>query len=115
MNVRLKISICLGLALLGGLVFSMSNSFWRRTKVITAPPESVVTTQEVPQTFRWSQLEATNDYRHYVSNLRASGCPEATVQDIVRGDAKRAFAFKRHQLGLDGSGLALGLNSRKLN
>jgi hypothetical protein len=110
MNIRLKISICVNLVLLGGLFFSMSDSSWRRTKTITAPPKSVVTqaavfaSQESPPRFQWSQLESTNDYRHYVASLRASGCPEATVQDIVRGDAKRAFAFKRLQLGLDGSG-----------
>ena len=110
MNARLKISIGLNVVLLGGLVFSMSDSFSRRAKIITAPPKSVVrpkpaaTTQALPPTFQWSQLESTNDYRRYLANLRASGCPETTVQDIVNGDAKRAFAFKRHQLGLDGSG-----------
>lgn len=110
MNARLKLSLCLNCVLLGGLIFSMSNSSWRRTTRIAALPESVVTsvpsinTRELPPAFRWSRLVSTNDYRLYVANLRAAGCPEATVRDIVHGDAERAFAFKRHQLGLDGSG-----------
>ena len=39
-----------------------------------------------------------------MANLRAIGCPEPTIRDIVSGDAERAFSFERNQLGLDGSG-----------
>jgi hypothetical protein len=65
------------------------------------PSTVVVATKN---SFRWSQLESTNDYRIYVANLRAIGCPEPTVQDIVKGNVERAFSFERNQLGLDGSG-----------
>jgi len=44
------------------------------------------------------------DYRAYINNLRAIGCPEPTIEDIVRGDADRAFSWERNQLGLNGSG-----------
>ncbi len=54
--------------------------------------------------FRWSQLESPNSYFAYVAKLRAAGCPEPTIRDIVQGDADRAFNFKRRQLNLDGSG-----------
>ena len=35
--------------------------------------------------FRWSQLEST-DYRQYIANLRAIGCPELTLRDIIMTD-----------------------------
>lgn len=42
-----------------------------------------------PATFRWSQLESS-DYRVYVKNLRAIGCPELTLQAIVQADVHAA-------------------------
>jgi hypothetical protein len=67
-------------------------------------PASLAAAKQVPKAFRWSQLESTDDYRIYVANLRAIGCPEPTVEEIVIGDAERGFSFERNQLGLDGSG-----------
>ena len=46
---------------------------------------------------------STNDYRVFVANLRAAGCPAQTVEDIVRGDASRAFGAMHRQLGIDGT------------
>jgi hypothetical protein len=57
-----------------------------------------------PKPFRWSQLESANDYRVYVANLRAIGCPEKIIWAIVQMDVDGAFDFKRRQLHLDGSG-----------
>lgn len=54
--------------------------------------------------FHWSRLESSNNYRMYVANLRAIGCPDATVKDIVCGDTARAFTCKRRELGLNGGG-----------
>ena len=45
--------------------------------------------------FRWSQLEST-DYRQYIANLRAVGCPESTLKDIILTDVMRLYA---RQLG----------------
>lgn len=44
--------------------------------------------------FDWRQVEST-DYRNYIKNLRATGCPEQTVRDIVAADAAAAFAVRR--------------------
>ena len=44
--------------------------------------------------FDWRQVES-EDYQAYVKNLRAIGCPEQTVQDIVTADLRQAFAAKR--------------------
>ena len=54
--------------------------------------------------FQWKQLDSGNDYRQFIANLRATGCPEASIADIVRGNVDRAFSWERGQLHLDGSG-----------
>lgn len=56
------------------------------------------------QPFRWEQLQSSNNYRLFVANLRAIGCPEPTIEDIVKGATSRTFAWEREQLNLDGSG-----------
>ncbi|HXR05780.1 MAG TPA: hypothetical protein VN765_00525 [Candidatus Acidoferrum sp.] len=58
-----------------------------------APPVPPVVIYRTNQ-FRWSQLEST-DYRQYIANLRAVGCPEATVRDIVITDVMRLYAARR--------------------
>jgi hypothetical protein len=47
--------------------------------------------------FHWRQIEH-EDYRVYMANLRAVGCPEDTVRDILRGDIEALFAEKRRAL-----------------
>ena len=44
--------------------------------------------------FNWREVESP-DYRTYIKNLRATGCPEATVRDIVTADVAAAFAARR--------------------
>jgi hypothetical protein len=56
-----------------------------------------------PQPFRWSQLESS-DYRVYVANLKAIGCPEQTVRDIIQADVEGLYSARRRQMGLDGTG-----------
>src|SRR5580704_11898918 len=57
-----------------------------------APPAMVYKTND----FRWSQLESA-DYREYIANLRAVGCPERTVKDIILTDVMRLYAQRRGQ------------------
>jgi len=117
MKTILKISILLNAILLGGLMFIWTNP---RKEVAALPsamtkaePQSLALVQSTPsvvrtemesKSFRWSQLLSKNDdYRAFVANLRAAGCPEPTVEDIVQGDAERVFFAKRGELQLDGS------------
>jgi hypothetical protein len=108
MKLAFRISFLLNLALFGGLIFAMAS---RQKEAAASPPPappaaspaSVATPMELPKPFRWSQLLSTNDYRIFVANLRAIGCPEPTIHNIVSGDARFAFALKRKQLGLDAS------------
>jgi hypothetical protein len=45
----------------------------------------------------WRQVE-TPDYRTYVQNLRAIGCPEQTIRDIVSADVLQALAARRAEV-----------------
>jgi hypothetical protein len=48
-------------------------------------------TPSVPaKVFDWRTVEST-DYRAYIANLRAIGCPEETIRDIIRADVNKLF------------------------
>jgi hypothetical protein len=47
--------------------------------------------------FHWRQVEA-EDYPTYIANLRAIGCPAATIRDIVLADANDQFTRQRAAL-----------------
>jgi len=115
----LKISLGLNLALIAAIVFVGLDRRANQTAPVVGPvpvsaapttappplePPPMLETRTEPEPFRWQQLESRTDYRKYIANLRAAGCPESTIEDIVRGDTDRAFAWERQQLALDGSG-----------
>jgi hypothetical protein len=41
--------------------------------------------------FHWRQVES-DDYRAYIANLRAIGCPEETIRDIIIADVEKLYA-----------------------
>ena len=47
--------------------------------------------------FRWSQVEST-DYRQYVNNLKAIGCPQQTIRDIITADVHSLYVARGEQL-----------------
>jgi len=47
--------------------------------------------------FDWQQVES-EDYRDYIDNLRAIGCPEATIRDIIQADVKKLYESKMEAL-----------------
>lgn len=116
----------LNLVLLAGWFFLLTNQ--RKSVIALSPTLSAArpvapaivasfhpdTAAARPVPFCWNQLASVKDYRTYVNNLRASGCPEATIEDIVRGDADRAFSWERNQLGLDGSGAGPWSQAREM-
>jgi len=115
MKTLLRISVCLNLALIGGVIFLLASrrkeaavpapaAFEKPSAPVAASPALSAAPTVEPAPFRWSQLDSTDDYRVYVMNLRAIGCPSQTIADIVRGNTSRAFEWRRNQLGLDGSG-----------
>ncbi len=119
MKIILKISIGLNLILLVTLILVLdkpqgkdpTDSMPVHSEIGVSAPLTIVTQESSSVLLRaarfcWRQIESTNDYRAYVANLRAADCPEATVEDIVRGDVHRALLFKCRQLGLDPSTVA---------
>ncbi len=104
-----KISLILNLGLLPSLLFLFYG-----TKHQAAPgtaPISAATPPAAPAkvplaadqqparpvAFHWSQLDSS-DYRIYVKNLRAIGCPEPTVRAIVTADVHSVYAIFEAQL-----------------
>lgn len=41
--------------------------------------------------FRWSEIESA-DYVQYIANLRAAGCPEQTIRDLILADLNQLYA-----------------------
>lgn len=50
-------------------------------------------TVEVTNAFHWGSVESP-DYRDYIANLRAIGCPEETVRDIIIADVNKLFGAR---------------------
>jgi len=46
------------------------------------------------QFFSWRELESS-DYPTYIANLRAIGCPEPTIRDIIVADVNQLYARRR--------------------
>ncbi len=63
----------------------------------TAAESSTIRQLEVIESFHWSQLES-EDYRVYAANLRALGCPEATVRDIIIADVSELYYRRVNEL-----------------
>jgi hypothetical protein len=106
----LKVSMFLNVVLAGGAIFIWMD----RQKPALSPAPMVqpatrpaeadrsasaiqMTTQAKPAPFRWNQLDAS-DYHVYVKNLRAIGCPEATVRAIVTADVHAAYQMQINAL-----------------
>ncbi len=46
--------------------------------------------------FDWQAVES-DDYREYIANLRAIGCPEQTIKDIIVADVNKLFEERRKE------------------
>jgi hypothetical protein len=62
---------------------------------LTSVPAPVLIVRTNP--FHWSQVESA-DYRKYIANLRAIGCPEETIKDFIMTDLMRHYAKRRGAL-----------------
>jgi HAMP domain-containing protein len=109
---RLVLRVSLLLNLLLGTLFALGLSTRShrhpvsRSGAAAAPAlvEAVPETNEVTlntvteiERFDWSQLES-GDYPRYIANLRAVGCPEQTIREIIIADVTRQFALQRASL-----------------
>ena len=106
----LILSVCLNLLLAGVVVRAARTSTGREgrglfscgvtnraARVRHTTNEAAPVVVEVAATFNWQQVESA-DYRVYIENLRAIGCPEATIRDIIVADINELFAGRIKEL-----------------
>jgi hypothetical protein len=67
------------------------------TRSAAPTQQKVPFTRTVVQEFDWRMVES-EDYRQYIENLRAIGCPEETIQDIIIADVNKLFDMRRLEL-----------------
>jgi len=58
---------------------------------------TTVVTNELIKTVDWHAVES-EDYKKYIANLRAIGCPEETIRDIITADVNKLFESRRKAL-----------------
>jgi hypothetical protein len=63
---------------------------------IAAPPAAATSTNTPSKRFDWQSVESA-DYKEYIANLRAIGCPEETIRDIITADVNKMFDDKKRQ------------------
>lgn len=111
MNTRLLLSssLLLNLVLVGWLLVLSRRPFppvashipSRNVSSALAPSESlqspaapVLKQADTPLVrFDWRQVES-DDYKQYLANLRAIGCPEKTVKEIIQADVNDLFSTR---------------------
>jgi hypothetical protein len=54
---------------------------------------NVLLAAALAKAFDWRLVES-EDYRKYIANLRAIGCPEETLRDIIKADIEKLFASR---------------------
>src|SRR5258705_5916727 len=69
------------------------------TNIATRPTESrpapaAAEPAKPAQSFGWRMVES-EDYKKYIANLRAIGCPEETIRDIIKADVNKLFASRK--------------------
>jgi hypothetical protein len=78
---------------------------------LSAAATQFVATACVTNRFHWRMIES-EDYDEYVAHLRAAGCPEKTIRDIIVADVERVYAARRAAARVQGSFWVTG-NSRR--
>lgn len=101
MKPLLYLSLALNVLLvLGGGGFLLYQAGSKNPLPVSASDEPV---QSSPQRqtvnanvarFHWSQLDAL-DFPDYIARLRAIGCPESTIRDIVKGELDEIYEEKK--------------------
>jgi len=69
-------------------------------KVTDVPPGAIDQPAQPspPVRFHWGLVESA-DYRQYIANLRALGCPERLIRDIIIADVAKLYAGRMGDLG----------------
>jgi hypothetical protein len=64
------------------------------TSASLTPGARVVTITNLATTLDWRAVESP-DYKQYIANLRAIGCPEETIRDIITADVNKLFEDRK--------------------
>jgi len=113
MNTRvlLILSVCANILLAGYIVYQGRGKSQGPTAVESAPKTVDVTpataapksdgktvTVTVPAAgLNWRNVES-EDYKKYIANLRAIGCPEETIRDIIVADVNKLFEQRKREV-----------------
>ena len=94
----LLLSLVLNVCLVAALLWNARDTpppFLAPVQTVTARPaprkQSTPASEKPP--FHWRQVESP-DFTVYVQNLRAIGCPEATIRDIVKSELDEIYQEK---------------------
>ena len=72
------------------------QSPWAKTSAVKQNPVVHTKTVYVTNQFHWREVES-DDYRQYITNLRAIGCPESTIKDMILTDILKLYSARRGQ------------------
>src|SRR5688572_3138999 len=111
MNTRvlLILSVCLNLALGGYVIVKSKDKSEPKAEAAQAVDPTALrksgkadgktVTITVPTTtaLDWRIVES-EDYKKYIANLRAIGCPEETIRDIIIADVNKLFEARKREL-----------------
>ena len=105
MSRALKISIALNVVLAAVCTFLL---VWNLQQPSASAP--VAPGSGASPAFDWKQLDAA-DFPTFVRNLRAAGCPEKTLRDIITGEVTEIYQEKERSLLASASGTGLEANA----
>src|SRR6187551_13474 len=108
----LVLSVALNLVACGAVAYLVSTKPKTETVSVASSKEASVvqtnsrakgklgslltTTNTITQKINWRIVES-EDYRQYIENLRAIGCPEETIRDIIIADVNKLFEARRKE------------------
>lgn len=106
MRLILLVSLVLNGALFGAFVLTKQSAVERPAEEVRVPEGKAAGKMEkhadrevrvlhvpTPGGFDWANVES-EDFREYIANLRAIGCPEETIRDIIIADINKLFAAR---------------------
>lgn len=100
-RIGLLISVVLNAVLAAGFVYVLTRPESEKAVPVSQPIQFTTTNQVVRtnvvvrrQNFTWQEIESTN-YVTFIANLRAIGCPEPTIRDIILAEVNALYDRKR--------------------
>jgi hypothetical protein len=77
--------------------FERPSSVQSSVQVVERTVTNILTTATSPKLLDWRTVES-EDYKKYVANLRAIGCPEKTIRDVIIADVSDLYRQRYREL-----------------